>query len=216
MLDHQLTRRLRSPAMAALATAPRPSFTASQRVRVTPWVHARRKVPVSNSLEMSGAPQNMPMTKGTASTRKSIRCATCSVLCVPYAAAMTHAPMHVPATLVRGGTPAPSAEELAQEADGQPVAKDLVAANPELDHFAGRVSDSGEGRWTLEAAIDERKRLLEQFDFTHYCACRLTSSKSKASRRTSCSSTSIRRGRMESRTQRHSGSMTLLPTRTSP
>ncbi len=36
---------------------------------------------------------------------------------------------------------------------------DLTAAafagNPELDEFAGRVSDSGEGRWTLEAAIDE-------------------------------------------------------------
>ena len=30
-----------------------------------------------------------------------------------------------------------------------------LAANPALDHFAGRVSDSGEGRWTLEAAIDE-------------------------------------------------------------
>jgi len=30
-----------------------------------------------------------------------------------------------------------------------------LAKNPELDHFAGRVSDSGEGRWTLEAAIDE-------------------------------------------------------------
>jgi len=30
-----------------------------------------------------------------------------------------------------------------------------LAGNPELDHFAGRVSDSGEGRWTLEAAIDE-------------------------------------------------------------
>ena len=30
-----------------------------------------------------------------------------------------------------------------------------LAANPELDHFKGRVSDSGEGRWTLEAAIDE-------------------------------------------------------------
>lgn len=36
---------------------------------------------------------------------------------------------------------------------------DLAAAalhkNPELDDFAGRVSDSGEGRWTLQAAIDE-------------------------------------------------------------
>jgi 6-phosphogluconate dehydrogenase len=27
--------------------------------------------------------------------------------------------------------------------------------NPELTDFAGRVSDSGEGRWTLQAAIDE-------------------------------------------------------------
>lgn len=30
-----------------------------------------------------------------------------------------------------------------------------LAADPALDHFAGRVSDSGEGRWTLQAAIDE-------------------------------------------------------------
>ena len=27
--------------------------------------------------------------------------------------------------------------------------------NPELENFAGRVSDSGEGRWTIKAAIDE-------------------------------------------------------------
>jgi 6-phosphogluconate dehydrogenase len=36
---------------------------------------------------------------------------------------------------------------------------DLSAAallqNPELSNFAGRVSDSGEGRWTIKAAIDE-------------------------------------------------------------
>jgi len=36
---------------------------------------------------------------------------------------------------------------------------DLTAAalrnDPALDGFAGRVSDSGEGRWTLQAAIDE-------------------------------------------------------------
>jgi 6-phosphogluconate dehydrogenase len=36
---------------------------------------------------------------------------------------------------------------------------DLTAAalveSPELAEFAGRVSDSGEGRWTLDAAIDE-------------------------------------------------------------
>ena len=36
---------------------------------------------------------------------------------------------------------------------------DLTAAalfkDPELSEFAGRVSDSGEGRWTIKAAIDE-------------------------------------------------------------
>jgi 6-phosphogluconate dehydrogenase len=36
---------------------------------------------------------------------------------------------------------------------------DLIAAalagDPQLTKFAGRVSDSGEGRWTLQAAIDE-------------------------------------------------------------
>jgi 6-phosphogluconate dehydrogenase len=36
---------------------------------------------------------------------------------------------------------------------------DLTAAalqeSPELDAFSGRVSDSGEGRWTVSAAIDE-------------------------------------------------------------
>ena len=30
-----------------------------------------------------------------------------------------------------------------------------LAASPQLDSFSGRVSDSGEGRWTLLAAIDE-------------------------------------------------------------
>jgi 6-phosphogluconate dehydrogenase len=30
-----------------------------------------------------------------------------------------------------------------------------LAADPDLDGFAGRVSDSGEGRWTIDAAIDE-------------------------------------------------------------
>jgi 6-phosphogluconate dehydrogenase len=30
-----------------------------------------------------------------------------------------------------------------------------LAADPELQKFAGRVSDSGEGRWTIKAAIDE-------------------------------------------------------------
>jgi 6-phosphogluconate dehydrogenase len=30
-----------------------------------------------------------------------------------------------------------------------------LAADPGLDRFAGRVSDSGEGRWTVAAANDE-------------------------------------------------------------
>jgi 6-phosphogluconate dehydrogenase len=30
-----------------------------------------------------------------------------------------------------------------------------LAKDPKLSEFAGRVSDSGEGRWTIKAAIDE-------------------------------------------------------------
>ncbi len=30
-----------------------------------------------------------------------------------------------------------------------------LAENPDLSHFSGHVADSGEGRWTIEAAIDE-------------------------------------------------------------
>jgi 6-phosphogluconate dehydrogenase len=30
-----------------------------------------------------------------------------------------------------------------------------LVSDPELSEFAGRVSDSGEGRWTIKAAIDE-------------------------------------------------------------
>ena len=30
-----------------------------------------------------------------------------------------------------------------------------MAADPALQQFSGRVSDSGEGRWTIAAAIDE-------------------------------------------------------------
>jgi 6-phosphogluconate dehydrogenase len=30
-----------------------------------------------------------------------------------------------------------------------------LVADPALSKFAGRVSDSGEGRWTIKAAIDE-------------------------------------------------------------
>jgi 6-phosphogluconate dehydrogenase len=32
---------------------------------------------------------------------------------------------------------------------------DALARSPSLDDFAGRVSDSGEGRWTVIASIEE-------------------------------------------------------------
>jgi len=35
------------------------------------------------------------------------------------------------------------------------LAAAALAKSPNLDEFGGRVSDSGEGRWTVEAAIDE-------------------------------------------------------------
>ena len=35
------------------------------------------------------------------------------------------------------------------------LAAAALAKSPTLDEFGGRVSDSGEGRWTVEAAIDE-------------------------------------------------------------
>ncbi len=35
------------------------------------------------------------------------------------------------------------------------LSAEALAADPELAQFEGRVSDSGEGRWTLKAAIDE-------------------------------------------------------------
>jgi 6-phosphogluconate dehydrogenase len=48
---------------------------------------------------------------------------------------------------------------------------DALLGDPELKKFAGRVSDSGEGRWTIDAAIDEgvpahvlTSALYERFD----------------------------------------------------
>ena len=48
---------------------------------------------------------------------------------------------------------------------------DATVSDPELKKFAGRVSDSGEGRWTIDAAIDEgvpahvlTAALYERFD----------------------------------------------------
>jgi 6-phosphogluconate dehydrogenase len=48
---------------------------------------------------------------------------------------------------------------------------DALLGDPQLKKFAGRVSDSGEGRWTIDAAIDEgvpahvlTAALYERFD----------------------------------------------------
>ena len=35
------------------------------------------------------------------------------------------------------------------------LAATALLKSPDLENFAGRVSDSGEGRWTIAAAIDE-------------------------------------------------------------
>ena len=35
------------------------------------------------------------------------------------------------------------------------LAANALASDPTLEHFKGVVSDSGEGRWTINAAIDE-------------------------------------------------------------
>jgi 6-phosphogluconate dehydrogenase len=39
--------------------------------------------------------------------------------------------------------------------DHECVAAAALARDPTLERFTGRASDSGEGRWTLDAAMDE-------------------------------------------------------------
>ena len=53
-----------SPVTATLVRPTKATLMASQRVRVTLCVHARRQVPVSISRATSGAPQNAPMMAG--------------------------------------------------------------------------------------------------------------------------------------------------------
>src|SRR6478672_8245639 len=67
------------------------------------------------------------------------------------------------ATRGRTSTTLTSARWPSPESDTRPLNSswlvDLIAAalvrSPELDEFSGRVSDSGEGRWTVLAAVDE-------------------------------------------------------------
>jgi hypothetical protein len=67
-LNHQVRMRLRSPVTAMQARPVTASRTASQRGRVTLWVQASRKVPVSSSRAMSGAPQKAPSRAGSTSS----------------------------------------------------------------------------------------------------------------------------------------------------
>ncbi len=99
-LDHQVTIRLNNPAATMLANPTTPTLTASQRVRVTLWVHARRNVPASSSRATSGAPQKTPMRAGTSSTTR-LRCCRkrCLLLRTPVTTSQSPREAHV-ATVV--------------------------------------------------------------------------------------------------------------------
>ena len=73
---------------------------------------------------------------------------------------------------------------------------DALARSPQLDDFAGRVSDSGEGRWTVMAAIEEgvpaaviTAALFERFEsrglgeFSRQAAVRACAASSAGTRR---------------------------------
>ena len=55
---------------------------------------------------------------------------------------------------VHRGSPVSSADDITGRFLGVAVGTALLQ-DPTLDNFSGRVSDSGEGRWTVAAAIDE-------------------------------------------------------------
>ena len=67
-LSHHVAIRLSKPAATKLANPTSASLTTSQRRLLTLWVQASRKVPVSSSWAMSGAPQNIPMRAGMTRT----------------------------------------------------------------------------------------------------------------------------------------------------
>jgi hypothetical protein len=54
--------------------------------------------------------------------------------------------------VINPATPAAVLEEIVQDVDQVLV---MTVKDPQLENFRGRVSDSGEGRWTIRAAIDE-------------------------------------------------------------
>ena len=65
-------------AAAIVKPARKMSVVITKRVRPTPWVQVKRKVPDSNSRERSGAPTKTPMTTGN-SWRTTTRDAKASV-----------------------------------------------------------------------------------------------------------------------------------------
>ena len=64
--DHQVTARLSTPVIAIADSPVIPILVASQRRREMLWLQTSRWVPVSSSRAISGAPQNAPITGGTA------------------------------------------------------------------------------------------------------------------------------------------------------
>ena len=63
--------------------------------------------------------------------------------------------MTVPSGAVRGCTTIRSLLWIFEPSGLLDLTANAFAADPDLKTFAGRVSDSGEGRWTITAAIDE-------------------------------------------------------------
>ncbi len=61
---HQAAMRLSPPARALTAPPTRANFTTSHRDRLTLWVQARRKVPVSSSLATRGAEEDAEQRRG--------------------------------------------------------------------------------------------------------------------------------------------------------
>jgi hypothetical protein len=68
--NHHVTARVRLPATRTVAAIPMASLVMSHLLRETLWVHAKRKVPASNSRAQRGAPKKMPSKAGVTRSRK--------------------------------------------------------------------------------------------------------------------------------------------------
>ena len=70
-LRHHMTIALAAAPAAIVAPASSAVFERSQRLRVTPCVHANRCVPCSSSRARSGAPTNSPASAGSTASPRS-------------------------------------------------------------------------------------------------------------------------------------------------